>query len=232
MFLDGKEQKLHVPKLSLLRKCLCNRFDNSLIGFVAHFDLCYERDSLWCDLVFKISQTSIRVLLPRFKQQHVNPIIMVVNIVVITMHHPLDVHDHHAQFESSLPPPYSVPHSLTVPCRQLSTVGLSYLAIIKYKCLICNHCWQFGCITSSSRWRRLTELKPGGKRWVGCRRKISKELEMLSLPCHSLLESHYEIAVQNYQCVKGHKSKAQRSQVSRIISWVIDANQQTCTPTI
>ena len=135
-------------------------------------------------------------------------------------------------WRSSLPPPYSVPHSLTVPCRQLSAVGLSYLAIIKYKCLICNHCWQFGCITSSSRWRRLTELKPGGKRWVGCRRKISKELEMLSLPCHSLLESHYEIAVQNYQCVKGHKSKAQRSQVSRIISWVIDANQQTCTPTI
>ena len=111
-------------------------------------------------------------------------------------------------WRSSLPPPYSVPHSLTVPCRQLSTVGLSYLAIIKYKCLICNHCWQFGCITSSSRWRRLTELKPGGKRWVGCRRKISKELEMLSLPCHSLLESHYEIAVQNYQCVKAHKSKA------------------------
>ena len=30
---------------------------------------------------------------------------------------------------------------------------------------------------------------------------------MLSLPCHSLLESHYEIAVQNYQCVKGHKSQ-------------------------
>ena len=137
MFLGRKGQKLYVPKLSLLKKCLCNRFDNSLIGFVAHFDLCYERDSLWCDLVFKISQTSICVLLPRSKHQHVNPIIMVVNIVVITMHHPLDVHDHHhgAQFESSLPPPYSVPHSLTVPCRQLSTVGLSYLAIIK--CLIC-----------------------------------------------------------------------------------------------
>ena len=104
MFLGRKGQKLYVPKLSLLKKCLCNRFDNSLIGFVAHFDLCYERDSLWCDLVFKISQTSICVLLPRSRQQHVNPIIMVVNIVVITMHHPLDVHDQHHGA-----PPYLLP---------------------------------------------------------------------------------------------------------------------------
>ena len=97
--------------------------------------------------------------------------------------------------------------------------------------MYCNHCWQFGCITSSSRWRRLTELKPGGKRWVGCRRKISKELEMLShvtpywRVTMRLLFKIITVTGSLFQC-------AQRSQVSRIISWVIEANQQTCTPTI
>ena len=116
-------------------------------------------------------------------------------------------------WRSSLPPPYSVPHSLTVPCRQLSTVGLSYLAIIKYKCLKCNHCWKCGCLTSSSRWKRLTELKPGGGRWVGCRQKISKELEMLShvtpywRVTMRLLFKIISVSKVTSQRLRGHKSQ-------------------------